>query len=1063
MSCIAKHLPAALLSGGNHGDLLPVWEGEPVQGQLSCGIVRKATGFKGRTHEPDSWRKEGQLLTVSHNLDALGKDWPLDAFMVPYVVPGQREHARLCKDSWGDKAVGKYRVVAVLTHLFADFDAPNHGKDDVLSEEDKARWIEAHEKSAVLRHAGMCFSRRGVHLLWVLFHPILIVDIGGETFPVNAVLMTMLRTLSAAKLPFPPDMKACNRWTGLMGAPRTTRDGVLFRPDYENFDRMTPIETPEVVDQDLIDKFMTVPQARTRSPRSKRAAGEFDPKPWRPGTTSHLRVMVEGISREVRLLTTGRNKCFMALSGSLRDDDYSDAELRMVLEGVRIGSGVDEAREGASRAAEATIAKGDGQSLMGYGTLRRDWPAIADAYDLGHIAAERAMQPDELVPTADEQYPRMHELIRDAQWGLMIVAAECGGGKSHAMLDVVAERVRAGREESGRAKPHRKIGITVNQHVLGIQHCRGLNERGVDAGRMFSPPTLDDDDGAPVCVYHAEAVAVASAGLSVIHDLCHGGREGNECPELATCRAALGIEYWRSGVRITPGSPEDVGPRPLVTVGALAVLPVLLAHVEEGWLYVDELGSPVDTIEITADMLRGAIDARQSFGPRYAASLEPALEALLHFLAHGQLGVPTLFADAVAAHEVGVSAEVFRYARQHSPPDAGAVDCGRTAIDLTTKKRPGHRTRPVLGSTLLANLRGSPARAARVAEPARLLGTVYESLVREDPTNVTVEERRNGVRTLQLVRGSKPVAMLLNREGPSVGLDATVSTNLVMLESIRNPLLPKIMVEHFPSRDGAEVERTLMYTKRVSRTRLLRNGVAMAGVDLAESVDRLIEWVGPAKSLAVITHKPVRDLIERLLRGEAVGASFSPERRLQARLKELVGQLDRFELAHFGGTKGRNDLMGVECLATLGDPIPNINAIQNELALMGMAKGTPGFASAVKARVRALTRDALEQAHGRLRAPRLTAPARALHIGANLPGGSGWSRKDVTVVEDTGGRPTNDQAVTLEELNELVEKAGGTGAVARLFGCNRGTVQRWRKGKPNAPVEAVARLRAAPW
>lgn len=81
--------------------------------------------------------------------------------------------------------------------------------------------------------------------------------------------------------------------------------------------------------------------------------------------------------------------------------------------------------------------------------------------------------------------------------------------------------------------------------------------------------------------------------------------------------------------------------------------------------------------------------------------------------------------------------------------------------------------------------------------------------------------------------------------------------------------------------------------------------------------------------------EPANLAIEK--RWQALGQH--PETLAQAREK-LPPILQRFKgqilLGHYYATRGLNTMADVDCLATLGDPWPNLNKVSNDLAFLGM-------------------------------------------------------------------------------------------------------------------------------
>jgi hypothetical protein len=184
-----------------------------------------------------------------------------------------------------------------------------------------------------------------------------------------------------------------------------------------------------------------------------------------------------------------------------------------------------------------------------------------------------------------------------------------------------------------------------------------------------------------------------------------------------------------------------------------------------------------------------------------------------------------------------------------------------------------------------------------------------------------------------------------------------------------------------------------------------------------------------------------------------------PELLVQAR--EVLGPIvqawpGELLLAHYGATRGLNTMADVDCLATLGDPWPNLGDVKNQVAFLHLA-------DAWDARVEALCRAELEQAHGRLRVVHRTRPGRALHIGNVMPGGFGWKSGRVQIRKLLGGRPKTEAAMDVTELQGQIASIGGIRAAAKLLGCAHTTLERYLHGRRSIPphVAQAIRLRSA--
>ena len=159
-------------------------------------------------------------------------------------------------------------------------------------------------------------------------------------------------------------------------------------------------------------------------------------------------------------------------------------------------------------------------------------------------------------------------------------------------------------------------------------------------------------------------------------------------------------------------------------------------------------------------------------------------------------------------------------------------------------------------------------------------------------------------------------------------------------------------------------------------------------------------------------------------------------------------------LGHYGAVRGLNTMADVDCIATLGDPWPNIGQVARDMDYLGMPNESD-------TRMEALCRAELEQAHGRLRTVHRTSPGRALHVGRVLPAGSGWCDGRVKLERMTVGRPSSPSAMPIEELEAIITQLGSVSAAARAAGCSRTYLIGCRNDKRPISQKIADKLRCA--
>jgi hypothetical protein len=168
----------------------------------------------------------------------------------------------------------------------------------------------------------------------------------------------------------------------------------------------------------------------------------------------------------------------------------------------------------------------------------------------------------------------------------------------------------------------------------------------------------------------------------------------------------------------------------------------------------------------------------------------------------------------------------------------------------------------------------------------------------------------------------------------------------------------------------------------------------------------------------------------------------------------LSGWSGEIRLGHYGAVRGLNTMADVDCLATLGDPWPNVGQVARDMDYLGMPPQEGD------ARMEALCRAELEQAHGRLRTVHRTRPGRALHVGRVLPGGSGWRGGQVTRERMKVGRSTALEPMSIAELESIIAECGGLKAAARSAGCSPTYLRQCRTGRRPISQRITDALRA---
>ncbi|MCC7536615.1 MAG: hypothetical protein IT379_10400 [Deltaproteobacteria bacterium] len=325
-------------------------------------------------------------------------------------------------------------------------------------------------------------------------------------------------------------------------------------------------------------------------------------------------------------------------------------------------------------------------------------------------------------------------------------------------------------------------------------------------------------------------------------------------------------------------------------------------------------------------------------------------------------------------------------------------------------------------------------------------------------------EPRGARRILHLTRVREDFVAALRREGSVVVLDANVD--------VWAPVYAKVVgyerpIQRFHARDGAPIERTLHRLGAATRTAWLHEGRLRVAPTLKTAVRAAIDWAleRPGNEVLAVIAIHVVELALRAalapdddgLDAEWARAGQLPETLDRVRLE--LGPLlrawpGRFLFGHYGALRGLDAMADADNLATLGDPWVNIEQVRHECAYLGLEDW--------EARLEAMCRAELEQAHGRLRTVHRTRPGRALHVGAVVPGGTGWA-SGVVVRRSDGGRPPRPPVVGVADLlPRALDRLGSVSALARELGCDRRTLRRYLAGEhplpENLAVQAASLL-----
>jgi hypothetical protein len=473
--------------------------------------------------------------------------------------------------------------------------------------------------------------------------------------------------------------------------------------------------------------------------------------------------------------------------------------------------------------------------------------------------------------------------------------------------------------------------------------------------------------------------------------------EGRQSVRRALCDGETPCEY-RDGCEAYAAT--DGAKEALVTVGPHALLRGLVGEAGKSALLVlDEPPTVTEQLALRMDRLQEVESYADRFEKDYVKAILPSVHLVRWWLTLGRMG------------EIHHLSEAFDLECPERAQEA------RRALEWALV---GHEAPPLLPSAA-RRCKADPTLATPLGRVSKTLDVLRRAMVSQE-TRARIELMPGDTRQLALTLLREDLALALRREGPTVVAAADVELHARGYERVVSAPLP---IARFAAGDGARVERTHL-RMRASRTAWLpvpeeQKGPAYQALMLALLWLRERPWT----RAGLVTHMPIAT-------------------RLRGAWAELlpVG----LEVRHYGSMRGLDAWKDYDALVTLGDPFLPPTLAERELLLLDLPAGE----EAVRERTSLLAAAELEQAHGRLRAPHRTAPARALHVGMVAP--ADW--RGHTTIESVAG------AITPHEVANHVERLGGARIIARLLGVHHSSVVRWASGERRCPADAADWLRA---
>ena len=971
---------------------------------------------------PDKFAKgfdgSGRIVPDAYEVlelrQALERVYATDAHLVTYVVDGVQRQPRINK-----AGLASFSVTVTVSVFFCDIDNPGHAP---WNPESLASALRDYDAIAELQSAGVYHTQHGRRIVQPITEPIP----AGEVEP---YLLGWLRTLSDAGLPVD---WACRDWTRHFRLPHVKRAGIWSRAPFIDFRKMRPIPPPQ-------PEKPAPAVSRTRLPRTKVPV----PTSWASEVPSAWTPSVQRIATAVRDVNTEWHTLFLAIAGTLLGRGVPPEQVPAIIRAISLATGADSRTTDRENGARTTIERwASGGPITGFGELVLKWPSVAAALEVPAVELPvPVVQPASL----DAVQTSLLDTIRRAPDGLTVVAAECGIGKTAAAIEVAVERAAAKHKSKSakglRAPPQSKTAISVDKNTLALQIVGDLRRQGLKVKRLFGPLSCTDASGDPVCRFADIARPLVEGGQPMQWELCRG-RDIERCPHYEDCDARDGAE----GV-------TDAR----VIVGSHALLGALDGEAgTTGLLVIDEPPPLLESVVLTGEDLDTAERNLSSFEGCYAGAMLPALQATCAWTSRfAELDTATTLEEAIRTCERVVLPEDLAQARRSAGLDEGdAVDCAVAApVDERRSKAPvtattNSRAAPPISFVHLRLARDSADRAKSLGTASRVLRTLHHALTTDTPVAVRVEERA-GARVLVVTRCNEQLAKAVKRQGAVVVTDANADLHAPILRKVVGYEPP---LHRFSAEDGAPIARTMIRCPTATRTSWLRGGSLEVTDGFVASLEALIRWAKEdpaASSLGIITLLPI-EMALRAARGEEVDRVWDSLDDARIRLGPLLQSWEgEIAWGHYGGVRGMNSMADVDCLATLGDPWPNLGLVRSDIAFLGLTETW-------EQRVEAMCKAELEQAHGRIRAVHRKRPGRALHVGSVTPSGSGWRQDKVEV--RTLVTPTTGTRADAGDLLSIVTELGGIVAAAGLAGVNRNTMAGYVGGRHPVPDEVLREL-----
>lgn len=487
--------------------------------------------------------------------DALEREWKTDAHCVTYRQTskgvGDRQ-ARIKKDGVA-YARERFGVELVTSVLMLDVDNPGH-----------ADWTPALYDEAMRQYRELpIFATCGV------YH-----TAHGRRFvqPLPAAVATseveawIAGWLNEAREQGIEADEACRDWTRHFRMPHVARNGRrVARAPFVDFSRMSERWVPK---GEWKKRASVQTAAEVERVREQRAARDPVAKPPVTTLAANLAGHAEFLGEAIRgtRLVGQYHAMYLALAGALLEAGVAPEQVPALVRKAGDKAGHTDTWKHEASAVDTLEKFRDGHRVTGRGDLLQLSPTVDEALQLLVEGREHATGGDDDPKVAAE---KMRDVLRGAGYGLRVLSAECGLGKTAAAIDVACERAERGS----------KTAISAPTNALAMQIARDVAAKGASVKRVFGPLSVEGPGG---CIHRARALPLVNGGQNLRRLFCEPKR--GRCEAYDTCTVRDGYE-GPSDARVIVGNHALLG----TIRGELGTSGLLIVDEPPGLLQADTI------------------------------------------------------------------------------------------------------------------------------------------------------------------------------------------------------------------------------------------------------------------------------------------------------------------------------------------------------------------------------------------------------------------------------------------------------------------------------------------